>query len=206
MILLAVLSLTVALTATPRAHAQNKAATPKTSDIRPIEFARQLAVQGVPKLAEVSPELYRGAQPTEQGFENLAKMGINIIVDLRGDRDYEREEVNKLGMDYIAIPSNCQSPRDEAFAKFLTIVRENPAKKVFVHCRLGVDRTGMSIAAYRIGVDGWTAPQAMAEMERLGFSRFHRMICPGLSDYEEKFPSAFKADPVFQNLRPKDAN
>jgi len=34
----------------------------------------------------------------------------------------------------------------------------------FVHCRLCNDRTGMMIAASRMGAQGWTAEQAMKEM------------------------------------------
>src|SRR6202165_5642634 len=41
---------------------------------------------------EVTSALYRGGQPKEHGLEALAKMGFQIVVDLRGDRDSEREE------------------------------------------------------------------------------------------------------------------
>jgi protein tyrosine/serine phosphatase len=62
----------------------------------------------------------------------------------------------------------------------LTLLRENPGKKVFVHWRLGHDRTGMMIAAYRMAEQGWTAKEAKKEMEAYGFSFGYRMICPGL--------------------------
>jgi protein tyrosine phosphatase (PTP) superfamily phosphohydrolase (DUF442 family) len=129
-------------------------------------------------------------------------MGVNIVVDLRGSRDSERKIVTHLGMRYVALPWHCSFPKDEIFAQFLTLVRENPGKKIFVHCRLGDDRTAMTIAAYRMAQDGWSAERAEKEMEKFGFSFTHRrLICPGLSSYEESFPHRFKTAPAFRNLR-----
>jgi hypothetical protein len=126
-------------------------------------IARKLTLPGVPRFGEVTPTLYRGGQPTQKGFSNLAKMGIDIVVDLRGSRDSERRIVTRLGMRYVPLHWQCFSPRDEHFAQFLTLLRENPGKKVFVHCRVGNDRTGMDIAAYRIAEQGWTAEEASKE-------------------------------------------
>lgn len=164
-------------------------------------IARRLTIAGVPNAGEVTPKLYRGAQPTAQGFKALASMGVNIVVDLRGSREDERERVNKLGMEYVAIPWHCPFPRDEAFAQFLELIQKNPGKKVFVHCRLGDDRAGMTIAAYRMAEQGWTAPEAMKEMQAYGFSQSHHLICPGLSSYEASFPRRFSTSPAFRELR-----
>jgi len=163
--------------------------------------AQRISIKGVANAAEVTPRLYRGAQPSAQGFETLANMGINIVVDLRGSREDERERVNKLGMQYVPIPWHCPFPHDDVFARFLTLLRQNPTQKVFVHCRLGDDRAGMTIAAYRIAEQGWTAQEAMQEMEAYGFSSSHHIICPGLSSYEASFPRRFQTDPVFSSLR-----
>src|SRR4029077_19382394 len=105
-------------------------------------FAQKLSLEGVPVFAQVTPTLYRGAQPTEEGFRNLADMGVTIVVDQRGSRS-EREQVTKLGMQYVAIPWHCPLPEDTVFARFLTLLRDNPDTKVFVHCLSGQDRTGM---------------------------------------------------------------
>ena len=144
-------------------------------------IARNVMLQGVSRFGEVTPTLYRGAQPTREGFRNLAKIGINIVVDLRGSRQSERQLVTRLGMRYVALPWRCFRPRDEHFARFLTLLRANPGKKVFVHCRVGDDRTGMDIAAYRMAEQGWSPGEAKREMRAYGVNWFHRMICPGLS-------------------------
>src|ERR1700730_4942541 len=158
--------------------------------------------QLIPDFAEVTPVLYRGAQPRKHGFEVLAKMGIQIVVDLRGDRDGERTEVTGLGIQYVPMYWQCSFPKDRIFADFLTLIRKNPGKKIFVHCRVGDDRTGMMIAAYRMAEEGWTAKQAMDEMAKYGFSFAHkRLICPRLSEYEEHFPERFATKPEFEELR-----
>jgi tyrosine-protein phosphatase SIW14 len=164
-------------------------------------LGRSLTIAGIPNAGEVTPALYRGGQPTAQGFKALANLGINIVVDLRGSRKSESEQVTKLGMRYVAIPWHCPFPKDDAFARFLILLRENPGKKVFVHCRLGDDRTGMAIAAYRMAEEGWTAIQAKQEMEAFGFTLPHHFICPSLSSYEETFPQRFKSNPAFDSLR-----
>src|SRR5258708_8735553 len=162
----------------------------------------RLKLQGVPNFGKVSPTLYRGAQPSKEGFANLHKLGVNIVVDLRGSRASERGLVNGLGMKYVALPWHCYNPSDENIAQFLTLLRDNPGKKAFVHCRLGDDRTGMEIAADRIAEEGWTADEARNEMEVVRAKWFHRTICPRLGPYEKGFPERFKSSPAFRNLRP----
>jgi protein tyrosine phosphatase (PTP) superfamily phosphohydrolase (DUF442 family) len=156
----------------------------------------------IPDFGEVTPTLYRGGQPKEHGFEALAKMGFQIVVDLRGDRDSEREEVTRLGMQYVSMYWQCSFPKDSIFADFITLIRANPGKKIFVHCRVGDDRTGMMVAAYRMAEEGWGAERAKKEMTTFGFSFVHRhVICPRLADYEEDFPKRFATEPEFEKLR-----
>jgi tyrosine-protein phosphatase SIW14 len=177
------------------------ASPPVSTPTKEHSFGRRLTIEGVPNAGQVTANLYRGGQPTTTGFEALANMGINIVVDQRGSREGESERVAKLGMRYISIPWHCPFPRDETFARFLLLLRQNPGKKVFVHCRLGDDRTGMMVAAYRMAEQNWTAAEAKKEMEAFGFSMPHHLICPSLSSYEESFPQRFNSDPGFDGLR-----
>ena len=164
-------------------------------------FGEKRKVKGIGNFGEVTPMLFRGAQPTQKGFEALANMGVDIVVDARGDRtDSEGKQVRALGMKYVAIPWHCPFPHDDVFARFLKLLQDNPKKKVFVHCRLGDDRTGMMIASYRMAVEGWSADDAMLEMQHFGFTRAHHFICPRLRPYEQAFPSHLKSNPVFQGL------
>ena len=113
-------------------------------------IGRRLEEKGVPNFGEVTPNLYRGGLLNTTGLKALAKMGVKIVVDLRANDANEEKEARSLGLQYVAIPWHCPWPRDEVFARFLKLLQENKGKKVFVHCRLGDDRTGMMVAAYRM--------------------------------------------------------
>jgi tyrosine-protein phosphatase SIW14 len=158
--------------------------------------AKRATLLGVKNFGEVTPFLYRGAQPSQAGFKALAGMGVDIVVDTRlSGQDWERKIVTGLGMRYVSIPWHCLFPKDKKIAQFLTVLRNNPKKKVFVHCRYGDDRTGMMIAAYRMAVENWTAEQARKEMQRFGY---HRTLCFPLGPYEKDFPDHLRKNSLLR--------
>lgn len=175
---------------------------PQADSAKPTQRAigQKRPIKGLPNFGEVTPTLFRGAQPSPEGLKALAKMGVNIIVDARGDRtNSEGKQVAQLGMRYVPIPWRCPFPNDDVFAKFLKLMRDNPDKKVFVHCRLGDDRTGMMVAAYRMAAQGWSTDEALHEMQQFGFSTFHQyFLCPRLASYERAFPEHLKKNPALQ--------
>ena len=182
----------------PAAQPQEPPPTPPGSTIKLDESLRK----NVPDFGEISERLYRGGQPSKEGFRLLAAQGVQIVVDQRGSRDNERKVVTELGMEYVPMPWFCLKPRDEVFAEFLQLLRKNPGKKVFVHCRVGDDRTGAMIAVYRMAEEGWPVEKAQEEMKRFHYNFVHRhLICPPLEDYVEKFPERFKTSPAFSDLR-----
>jgi protein tyrosine phosphatase (PTP) superfamily phosphohydrolase (DUF442 family) len=167
-------------------------------------MGRHLPGKGIRNFGEVTPTLYRGGQPSPEGLQTLANMGIAIVVNNSGrQHDDEGKEVNRLGMKYVVIRWHCPFPKDEAFARFLKLVHDNPGKKIFVHCRLGDDRSGMMIASYRMAIEDWSAEDAMKEMQAFGFTRSHHLICPALASYERHFPEHLKNNPAFDGLRSK---
>jgi tyrosine-protein phosphatase SIW14 len=166
-------------------------------------IGRRLEEKGVPNFGEVTPNLYRGGLLNTTGLKALAKMGVTIVVDLHANDASEEKEARRLGLQYVAIPWHCPWPKDEVFVRFLKLIQENKGKKVFVHCRLGDDRTGMMVAAYRMAEEGWTADEAMNEMRSFGFTPAHHFLCPSLAGYEKEFPERLKNNPAFAEVRPK---
>lgn len=164
-------------------------------------MTRRVKIEGIHNAGEVTPNLFRGGAPTTSGLSALKQKGVAIIVDLRGVNQFERKKANALGMEYVPLPWHCPFPRDATFARFLKLLRDNRGKKVFVHCRLGDDRVGMAIAAYRMAEEGWSADEAMKEMEAYGFTWSHHFICVGLASYEAQFPQHWKNSPAFADLR-----
>src|ERR1700733_852533 len=169
-------------------------------------IGRRLNEKDVRNFGEVTPTLYRGGLVSTAGVTALKEFGVDVIVDTHANDETEEKTVEGLGMKYVAIPWHCPWPHDKVFAKFLKVVHENKGKKIFVHCRLGDDRTGMMVAAYRIAEEGWTADEAMKEMKSFGFTRVHHFICPGLARYEKHFPDRLKTSPAFEEERARHSH
>jgi uncharacterized protein (TIGR01244 family) len=139
-----------------------------------IVWAVSVQAPGVPNLHEVNERIYRGAQPTAEGWHSLAKLGIKTVIDLRQEspRSSKAEEqtVEAAGMRYVNVPlSDIWAPSDKQMAKVLALV-DDSASPVFVHCRRGADRTGTVIACYRIAHDGWSNREALREATSYGMS------------------------------------
>lgn len=134
-------------------------------------WAAPIEKPGLPNLQKVSEALYRGAQPTAQGFQELYKMGIKTVVNLRS-RHSDQDELEQIDLAYIEIPMSAWHLEDKDVIKFLQIVTDPEKLPVFVHCQHGADRTGVIVASYRIIVQGWGKDEAIAEMMEGGFG-FH---------------------------------
>ncbi len=132
------------------------------------------SVSGVPNFHQINQQVYRGAQPTAQGFQGLAQLGVKTVIDLRegGSRSVEEQkEVEAAGMRYISIPFNGMSaPSPANVAKVLALFEDVSSGPVFVHCRRGADRTGTVVACYRIAHDGWDNRKALQEAKSDGMS------------------------------------
>src|ERR1700730_13287040 len=62
------------------------------------QYGQKRRIKGIGNFGEVTPRLFRGAQPNKRGYEALAKMGIDIVVDTRGNRTKsEGKEVRRHG-------------------------------------------------------------------------------------------------------------
>jgi protein tyrosine/serine phosphatase len=162
--------------------------------------------RGLPNFGRVTDHLYRGGQPTSDGYKSLRAMSVGIVVDLREkpvEEANEKREVESLGMKSIEIPwSANHDPSSAQIVEFLDLVRSNPDTKIFVHCRRGADRTGVMIASYRIAVEHASVHDAVAEMHRYHYDWLFR---PQLKRYIESLPRLLESDPQFANYRPEPA-
>jgi protein tyrosine/serine phosphatase len=141
----------------------------------------------LPRFRQVSERLYRGAQPREGGICRLRELGINTIVNLRGPSENtiaEETEARALGLNYynVALP-NWGRPEDSHIARVLEIIDTPENGKVFIHCKDGVDRTGMIVAIYRMRHDGWSSYQALGEAKRSGMRQTQFWMRDYVEDY-----------------------
>jgi protein tyrosine/serine phosphatase len=91
-------------------------------------------------------------------------------------------------MRFVAIPLHADvfgstAPTEEEVALFLKTVRDPSAQPVYFHCAHGKDRTGTMAAVYRMEVDGWSADEAIAEMQSFGYHDIYRDLIAYLRSY-----------------------
>jgi protein tyrosine phosphatase (PTP) superfamily phosphohydrolase (DUF442 family) len=120
-------------------------------------------IKGVPNFAKVSDALWRGAQPTREGFQNLEEAGVKTIVNLQ----YVQDDLPLLSgtrLKYLWLPELPGFPDNQDLVILLKVLDNPDNWPVFVHCKKGSDRVGYIVAAYRIIVQDWTADDAIHEM------------------------------------------
>ena len=148
------------------------------------------SLSGVENFQQVDGHVYRGAQPTAEGFRNLSKLGIETVIDLRepGDRSAtERKWVTGAGMRYISVPMyGMTAPSNESVLKVLGLLEDRSTGPVFVHCKRGADRTGGVIACYRVEHDHWQNDRALAEARSMGMSWFQTAIQSYVRKYQPR--------------------
>lgn len=125
----------------------------------------------------VHPYLYRGGAPSYAGLDELKRLGVKTIVDLRTTPvtiAAEHQHVAKLGIQHTNIPmGNMSIPSLEQQRQVLAAIVEaehDPNRApLFLHCAHGSDRTGFMVAAWRVQHDHWSVLEASAEMLSDGF-------------------------------------
>ena len=138
---------------------------------RPANWAKPIQMEGVPNLHKVSETLYRSAQPSAAGMQNLKAMGVETVVNLRSSHS-DRALIEGTGLAYEHLHMKAWHAEEEDAVRFLQIVTNPKRSPVLVHCQHGADRTGTMCALYRVAVQGWSKDEALREMMQGGFG-FH---------------------------------
>lgn len=125
----------------------------------------------IENFGKVNDHFYRGAQPSQEEYKQLAHLGIKTVIDLRNDaKEYAKASAESSGLRYISFPmSDKKYPQADAAQKFLEIANNPENWPVYVHCAGGRHRTGVMTAVYRIMVDGWDMDRSYAEMKQYDF-------------------------------------
>ncbi len=138
-----------------------------------MKWAKPIKLAGVPNLHKVSDNLYRSAQPTAEGMQNLMKIGIETIVNLRSFHS-DRDAIGSTSLGYEHIYMKSWHPEQKEVVRFLQLVTNPKRTPVLVHSQHGADRTGTMCVLYRVAVQGWTKEDAVREMTGGDFG-FHKI-------------------------------
>ena len=148
----------------------------------------------IERFQQVDDRLYRGAQPSIDGFRRLRDLGVKVIVNLRMEADANKTNegkiVESLGMRYINLPvedgnffTRSRRIPETVIHKFLNLLDDRSIGPVFVHCHRGADRTGALVAFYRVARHGWDNQRALKEAREIGLRSWYH----GLHDQISRF-------------------
>jgi tyrosine-protein phosphatase SIW14 len=143
------------------------------------------------RLRVVTPGvLYRSGQMTAAGFRDaVARYGIRTIINCQNEYPdpelpltfWQRETVREselcrdLGVEYIhlepdLVPNRCDpTARPKVLDDFFGIVDRVSTQPILLHCKAGLHRTGVLVAAYRMEYDRWGPFAALEELKAHGF-------------------------------------
>ena len=176
--------------ALPACGAGEEAPKPPPASTAHRSIAERLpGVPGVENFARMNARLYRGAQPTEEGFRRLREMGIKTVIDFRSNHS-TRKQVEAAGLVPVEIPLRADfeavPPTEAEVRRFFEVVLDPARQPVYIHCAFGKDRTGTMAALYRMEVDGWTPEEAIEEMEAFGYHNIYRDLINFVRSYKPR--------------------
>lgn len=125
----------------------------------------------IKNFGQMDERFFRGAQPKEDEYAELAALGIKTVIDLREDVEpYSKTQAEAAGMRYVNIPMIAKKyPETSQVEQFIKLVDDPSTGKFYVHCAGGRHRTGAMGAVYRFNHYNWNFDQVYAEMKKYDF-------------------------------------
>lgn len=144
----------------------------------------------IKNFGQMDANYYRGGQPKKDQYQSLKNLGVTTVIDLRNDpTSYEKSSVEALGMEYINIPmDDAEYPSNATIAKFLEEINDPDNGVMYVHCKGGKHRAGVTGAVYRFNKYGWNYDQVYDEMKRFKFNTSwgRKVMKTFVEDYAKK--------------------
>lgn len=131
----------------------------------------------------VTPELYRSAQPDRAQMQELQRVGIRSVLNLRQWHS-DTDEAQGTGLIFYRVPMNAAAINDDDVVIALSFLHR-AAKPALVHCWHGSDRTGMIVALYQLLFNHATKAEALAELRRPEYG-YHQQFYPNIARYIER--------------------
>lgn len=138
---------------------------------RPQHWGSAVAAES--NLYQISDFVYRSEQPDADLIPALKAHDIQMVINLR-TRNKDRLLLSPDEFQLVHIPVKTWAMSRDDLLQVMQSIQQAQAKdqKVLIHCYHGSDRTGASIAMYRIIFERWTVQEALNEMKHGGYG-FH---------------------------------
>jgi protein tyrosine/serine phosphatase len=120
--------------------------------------------------------LYRSAQPASGHWPDVQRRcHMKTVISVREVNPqakwFQEEEAfcRAKGIELIRLPLMERDFDEPLLRRFVALASDRSRQPVLVHCEAGSRRTGIAVAAYRVLVDHWDVPRALAEAQTLRF-------------------------------------
>ena len=119
-------------------------------------------------LYKMSPTLYRSALPDEAAKSLLGELHIGTVINFLPESDDSWLKTSAIKQ--VQLPYRTNHVEDADVVAALRAIQTAQAQgPVLMHCKHGVDRTGLMAAMYRVVVQDWSKEDALEEMTQGGY-------------------------------------
>ena len=119
---------------------------------------------------QVSQDVFRSEQPNAELAQTLKSEKIDTIINLRA-RNEDAIVLKDQNFNLVHIPIYTWAINRSDLLKAMKAIQiaKQNNHKILVHCYHGSDRTGATIAMYRIIFENWSINDAVKEMKEGGY-------------------------------------
>lgn len=133
---------------------------------RPAQWAQ--LVDRHYNLYQITPTLYRSRQPDAAAQPLLEQLGVHTVINFIKQSD--STWLSDAAVAQVQIPLQVVHIDDADVIQSLRAIQTAQQNgPVLIHCKHGLDRTGLVAAMYRIVAQGWSKQAALDEMEHGGY-------------------------------------
>ena len=147
--------------------------------LRPDTWGVAIIGTSLSNLYQVDKGIYRSAQPDDDDIHDLQSLGIREVLNLR-EFHSDKGELGSASFVLDRVKMNAGEVSEAQVTKALKKIK-NRKGPILIHCWHGSDRTGATVAAYRIVFGHWSKAQALDEMLHGGYG-YHASFYPNLVD------------------------
>ena len=148
--------------------------------------AQKMEKPGITNYTKVDAVVACGGSTETSALEGLKNDGFKAVINLReaseagANIEENAAKAKALGLNYIHIPFNGQSPQTKTVDDFLAAVSNKANQPVYIHCA-SANRVGGVWAIKRVVQDGWSREAALAEGHAIGLES------PVIVDFVHRF-------------------
>src|SRR5574341_1800462 len=119
----------------------------------------------------LSEKLFTGGMPKTEQLRDASRQGVQVVInlaphDVPNAVPNEAALVISLGMQYINIPINWNTPTKEGLDRVIDAMNEHKDSKILVHCEANF-RASAFVSMYRILREGWKPEEALGVMHKI---------------------------------------